>query len=336
MLLSVFDRSFLISSLFALLLLLAFPLLAGRAPVVTADGSSTVFPLTEAVAEEFQIAERSQIQVTVGVSGTGGGFKKFCRRETDLQNASRPILKAEIENCQKSGVTFYELPVAYDALVVVTNPQNSWVDYLTTQELKKMWAPEAKGVIKTWADIRPTWPKTPLKLYGPGSDSGTFDYFTEAIVGKAKSSRGDYTASEDDNTIVQGVTQDPGAIGYFGYAYYESNRNKLKLIPIKNGKEAITPSEKTVKNGQYQPLARPIFIYINAQAYQDKQAVKKFTHFYLQQAAQLAQEIKYIALSAPTYLELQKQVEKGATGTRFNGHSEVGLKIEDLIQRARQ
>lgn len=320
---------------YSITILLSWPISAGRAPVVSADGSSTVFPLTEAAAEEFQIAQRGQIQVTVGVSGTGGGFKKFCRRETDLQNASRPILKAEMDNCAKNGVQYFELPIAYDALVVVTNPKNTWVDYLTTQELKKIWAPEAKGVIKTWQDIRPSWPKTPLKLYGPGSDSGTFDYFTEAVVGKAKSSRGDYTASEDDNTIVQGVTQDLGALGYFGYAYYDSNRSKLKLVPIKHGKEAIIPSELTVKNGQYQPLSRPIFIYVSAEAYSSKEHVKKFAHFYIQQASQLALEVKYIPLSAPIYIEVQKIMEKSSLGTRFNGHSEVGLKIEDILHRAR-
>ncbi len=202
------------------------------AQVIKIDGSSTVFPITEAVAEEFQIQNRGKIRVTVGISGTGGGFKKFCRGETDISDASRPILTAEMEACRAAGIKYYELPIAYDALTVVVNPQNTWVTQFTIPELKKMWEPAAQGKIKTWNQINPKWPNEPLALFGPGSDSGTFDYFTEAVNGKAKSSRGDYTGSEDDNVLVQGVASNKGAIGYFGYAYYEPNAGKLKAVPI--------------------------------------------------------------------------------------------------------
>ncbi|HCE28931.1 MAG TPA: protein sphX, partial [Comamonadaceae bacterium] len=217
------------------------------AQVVKVDGSSTVYPVTEAVAEEFQKANKGT-KVTVGVSGTGGGFKKFCRNETDVANASRPISKSEMDACRAAGVEYYELPVAFDALTVVINPKNAWLKQATVAELKKMWEPAAQGKVMRWNQINPTWPDQPIKLFGAGSDSGTFDYFTEAIVGKSKSSRGDFTASEDDNVLVQGVAGDVNAIGYFGYAYYAENTNKLKALPIveKDGKPAVGPSEKTV------------------------------------------------------------------------------------------
>ena len=208
---------------------------ASKAQIIQIDGSSTVFPVTEAVAEEFQKSKKGKVKVTVGIAGTGGGFKKFCRAETDISNASRPILKSEIEDCKKSGVQFIELPVAYDALTVIINPKNDWVKSLTVADLKKMWEPGAQGKVTTWNQVRPEWPNSPLKLFGPGADSGTFDYFTEAIVGKAKSSRGDFTASEDDNVLVQGVANDRNALGYFGFAYYIENQAKLKAVAIETG-----------------------------------------------------------------------------------------------------
>lgn len=234
----------------------------GLAQVVKIDGSSTVYPITEGVAEDFQKTNKS-IKVTVGVSGTGGGFKKFCRGETDIQNASRPILKSEMEQCKAAGVEYFELPVAFDALTVVINPKNTWLKQATVAELKKMWEPAAQGKLMRWNQVNPAWPDQPMKLFGAGADSGTFDYFTEAIVGKAKSSRGDFTASEDDNVLVQGVAGDVNALGYFGYAYYVENTAKLKALPIieKDGKPAVLPSAATVLDGTYQPLARPIFIF---------------------------------------------------------------------------
>ncbi|MDB9376594.1 PstS family phosphate ABC transporter substrate-binding protein, partial [Nodularia sphaerocarpa] len=247
---------------------------------VQIDGSSTVFPVTEAVAEEFQKAQKGKVRVTVGVSGTGGGFKKFCRGETDISNASRPILQKEIDECKAAGIRYIELPVAYDALTVVVNPQNTWAKNLTVAELKKIWEPGAQGKINNWNQVRSGFPNAPMKLFGAGTNSGTFDYFTEAIVGKSKSSRGDFTASEDDNVLVQGVSSDKNALGYFGYAYYAENNKKLKAVSV-NG---VSPSEATVKNGTYNPLSRPIFIYVSSKAI-DKPEVKQFVDFYMKNAA---------------------------------------------------
>jgi phosphate transport system substrate-binding protein len=306
---------------------------AADAQVIKIDGSSTVFPITEAVAEEFQIQNRGKVRVTVGISGTGGGFKKFCRGETDISDASRPILAAEMETCRAAGIKYYELPIAYDALTVVVNPQNSWVNQLTIPELKKMWEPAAQGKVKSWKEINPKFPNEPLALFGPGSDSGTFDYFTEAVVGKAKSSRGDYTGSEDDNVLVQGVASNKGALGYFGYAYYEPNASKLKAVPIvgKSGK-AVGPSREGVVNGTYEPLSRPIFIYVAEKSAQ-KPEVKKFVEFYLSQSKALIEEVKYVPLPDQAYVMAQKHFADGKLGTGFGGVPEVGLKVEDLLAR---
>lgn len=302
--------------------------------MIKIDGSSTVYPITEAVAEEFQKAKKGAVKVTVGISGTGGGFKKFCRGETDISNASRPILAKEMEECKKANVQYIELPVAYDALTVVVNPANNWLKSITVAELKKIWEPAAQGQVKTWKQVNPEWPDVPLKLFGAGSDSGTFDYFTEATVGKAKSSRGDYTASEDDNVLVQGVSRDKGALGYFGFAYYIENQKKLKAVPIvaKTGSPAVLPSAVTVENGTYQPLSRPIFIYVNAKA-AEKGEVKEFVDFYLKQAAPLVKEVKYVPLPAKAYQIAAEHFAKRKVGTVFHGDAEVGLKIDDLLKR---
>ena len=301
--------------------------------LIKIDGSSTVYPITEAVAEEYQKA--TKVKVTVGISGTGGGFKKFCRGETDVQNASRPILKKEMDACKEAGVQYIELPVAYDGLTVVINKNNDFVKSLTVEELKKMWEPSAQGKIKSWKQINASYPDTPLKLFGAGSDSGTFDYFTEAIVGKAKSSRGDFTASEDDNVLVQGVNSDKGGLGYFGFAYYEENQDKLKAVPIiaKKGAPAVTPSFETVKDGTYQPLARPLFIYVNATAAAFKPEVKAFINFYLANAPTLVKEVKYIPLPANEYAAVDKHWKALKPGTGFDGTPEVGVKIEELLAR---
>jgi phosphate transport system substrate-binding protein len=320
--------------------ILALGLVAGlglssqaRAQIIQIDGSSTVFPVTEAVAEEFQKAKKGKVKVTVGIAGTGGGFKKFCRGETDISDASRPILKSEIEDCKKSNVQFIELPVAYDALTVIINPKNDWVKTISVADLKKMWEPAAQGKITTWNQIRPEWPNTPLKLFGPGADSGTFDYFTEAIVGKAKSSRGDFTASEDDNVLVQGVANDRNALGYFGFAYYIENQNKLKAVPIETAKGPVGPSPKTVEDGTYQPLSRPIFIYVSKKSLDSKPEVKEFVDFYLKNAAKLVKDVKYVALPPKAYAMGAEHVSKGKIGTVFGGTAEVGVKIEDLLKR---
>ena len=303
-----------------------------KAQVVQVDGSSTVFPITEAVAEEFQKAKKGKVKVTVGIAGTGGGFKKFCRGEIDVSDASRPILKQEMEACKASGIEFFELPIAYDALTVIVNPKNEWVTALTIPDLKKMWEPSAQGKVTNWNQVRSEWPNAPLKLFGPGADSGTFDYFTEAIVGKAKSSRGDFTASEDDNVLVQGVANDRNALGYFGFAYYVENQKKLKGVPIDGGKGPVAPSAKTVEDGTYQPLSRPIFIYVSKKA-MDKPEVKEFVEFYLKNAPTLVKQVKYVALPQSAYTINAEHLQKGKIGTVFGGEAQVGVKIEDLMKR---
>ncbi|MCK6405420.1 MAG: PstS family phosphate ABC transporter substrate-binding protein [Rhodocyclaceae bacterium] len=307
---------------------------AAQAQVIKIDGSSTVYPITEAVAEEFQKAKKNAIKVTVGISGTGGGFKKFCRGETDFSNASRPITAKEMEDCKAAGVEYIEMPVAFDALTVVINPKNTFLKEGKVDELKKMWEPAAQGQITKWNQINPAYPDAPLKLFGAGADSGTFEYFTEAIVGKAKSSRGDYTASEDDNVLVQGVSRDVNAVGYFGYAYYAENAGKLKALPIVNPKtgKAVEPSAANVENGSYQPLSRPIFVYVKAKSL-EKPEVKEFVEFYMKHGAKLTKEVKYVPLPAAAYTGNLEHVAKKKIGTVFGGKNEVGITIEDLMKR---
>ncbi len=327
---SFLPRSMLAASTFALFGAVCQPAVA---QVIKVDGSSTVYPITEAVAEEFQKFNRG-LKVTVGVSGTGGGFKRFCRNETDISDASRPITRSEMDACKAAGVEYFELPVAFDALTVVINPRNTWLKQATVAELKKLWEPAAQGKVMRWNQVNPTWPDQPVKLFGAGSESGTFDYFTEAIVGKSKSSRSDFTASEDDNVLVQGVAGDVNALGYFGYAYYAENRNKLKALPIveKDGKQAVLPSEGTVINGTYQPLARPIFIYVNAKSL-GKPEVKKFVDFYLVNAAKMSKEVKYVPLPADAYKTAAAHLTQGKKGTVFGGKNEVGITIAELLKR---
>jgi len=302
--------------------------------IVKIDGSSTVYPVTEAVAEEFQKAKKNQIKVTVGISGTGGGFKKFCRNEIDISGASRPILKKEMDDCKAAGVEYFELPVAFDALTVVIHPKNAFIKQLTVAEMKKMWEPAAQGKVTRWNQVNPAWPDQPMKLFGPGADSGTFDYFTEAVVGKSKSSRGDFTASEDDNVLVQGVARDVNALGFFGFAYYAENKDKLKSVSIveKDGKPAVPPSEATVLDGTYQPLARPIFIYVSAKS-MAKPEVKEFVEYYLAHGAKLSKEVKYVPLPDRIYKAGLDRLNKMQKGTVFAGHADVGVKIDDLFSR---
>lgn len=303
--------------------------------IVAIDGSSTVYPITEAVAEEYQKLKKGAVKVTVGISGTGGGFKKFCRGETDISNASRPILKQEMEACRQTGIEYIELPVAYDAITVVINPKNDWAEEMTVAELKKMWEPAAQGVVDNWKKVSERFPDRPLKLAGPGADSGTFDYFTEAVVGKSKSSRGDYMASEDDNVIVQFVSRDVGALGYFGLAYYMENKDKVKAVKIKKDENspAVAPSVETVNNGTYQPLSRPIFIYVNAKAAQEKPEVREFVEFYLQNAAKLSKEVGYVDLPAKAYEMALRNFKAMKKGTAFGGEPDVGVKVEELLER---
>ena len=304
-----------------------------HAQLVKVDGSSTVFPITEAVAEDFQRATKGKVRVTVGISGTGGGFKKFCRGETDVSNASRPILKKEMDDCKAAGVQYIELPVAYDALTVVIHPDNKWAQTITVADLKKMWEPAAQNKVKTWKQVNPAWPDQPIKLFGPGADSGTFDYFTEAVNGKAKASRGDFTASEDDNVLVQGVSRDVNALGYFGFAYYLENKDKLKAARVseKAGGPGVEPSFDAVINGSYTPLSRPIFIYVNVKSL-DRAEVREFVDFYMKNADTLVREVKYVPLPAKAYAYNVDHVGKKVVGTKFGGENKVGLTIEQLMQ----
>tara|TARA_B100001175_G_C19413618_1_gene592452 strand:+ start:180 stop:1145 length:966 start_codon:yes stop_codon:yes gene_type:complete len=273
------------------------------------NGSSTVFPITEAVAEEFQKLHR-KVRVTVGISGTGGGFKKFATGQTDINDASRPIKGKEKDKAEKNGIDYIELPVAYDGLSVVVNPKNEFLDYLTVTELRKIWQPGS--TVKNWNDVRPDWPNKPIKLYGPGADSGTFDYFTKKINGKSQASRSDYTASEDDNVLVMGVAGDTYSLGYFGYAYYKENQDKLKVVAIDGGDGPIKPSETTINDGTYKPLSRPIFIYVSNKAAK-RPVIKEFVSFYLKNATVLSKEVGYVPLPDTKYQQLLDQFEKWST-----------------------
>jgi phosphate transport system substrate-binding protein len=266
---------------------------------VKIDGSSTVYPITEAIAEEFR-AVAPGVKVTVGISGTGGGFKKFDRGEIDINDASRPIKDKEAEMCKANNIEYTSLKVAFDGLSVVVNPQNDWLTDITTAELKKLWEPDAEGKIMKWSDIRPEWPAEKINLYGPDAASGTYDYFTEAIIGESGKSRGDYTNSSDDNVLVQGVNSDKYALGFFGMAYYEENMDKLKLVGVDNGKGAVKPTFETVANGTYTPLSRPIFIYVSKEA-AARPEVKKFVEFYLDKAAGVAKDVGFVALPEADY-----------------------------------
>ena len=272
------------------------------------DGSSTVYPITEAVAEEFRTIQ-PDVRVTIGVSGTGGGFKKFGRGETDISDASRLIKDSEIELCAENNIHYHGITIAFDGMAVLVNPSNDWVDFLTVEELKKIWEPAAQGVIMKWNQIRPEWPDKEIRLFGPGIASGTFDYFTEVIVGKSGSSRGDFTASEDDNVLVQGIKGDLYALGFFGLAYYEENKESLKLIPIDNGNGPITPSFETVKDNSYAPLSRPMFIYVNSLAVERPEVVA-FIDFYLDKVGVLSSDIGYIPLPEDKYAEEKAKFKK--------------------------
>ncbi len=302
-----------------------------HAQSIKIDGSSTVGPISEAVAEEFGKETKGKVKVTVGISGTGGGMKKFVRGEIDVVNASRPIKQAEIDAAKAAGIDFIEIPVAFDALTVVINPSNTWAAKLTPAQLKKAWEESAQGKVTNWNQIDPSFPDQALKLYGPGTDSGTFEYFTEAINGKAKSSRGDYTASEDDNVLVQGVAGDKGGLGYFGLAYYLENKDKLKAVEIQNKEgQFVAPGIEATKDGSYNPLARPIFIYVNKASFA-RPEVKEFVNFYLDEAPQIVKDVKYVPLPDEGYAALKKRVEEGKSGTVFGGKEQIGMTLEQLV-----
>ena len=292
---------------------------------VSIDGSSTVFPISEAVAEEF-LAVQPRVRVTVGVSGTGGGFKKFLAGEIDINDASRPMKMKEVKQASASGIGFIELPIAYDGLSVVVNTKNDWVDHLTITELNKIWQPGSS--VTRWSDVRDGWPEIEIQLYGPGTDSGTFDYFTETINGKSGASRPDYTANEDDNALVRGISGDEGSLGYFGYAYYAANKDKLRVVAIDGGKGPVAPTEITINNGTYAPLSRPVFIYVRPDAL-DRKEVRAFVDFYIESAPMLATEVGYIPLPDSVYAGAKQRVESREIGTAY--HSEALSQSANLL-----
>lgn len=292
------------------------------------DGSSTVFPISEAIAEEFQ-KQYPNVRVAVGVAGTGGGFKKFALGEIDINNASRPIKLSETKAAQENKIGFIELPVAFDGLSVLVNPKNTWVDHLTVAELNQIWKPESP--IKKWSDLRPAWPNQPISLYGPGTDSGTFDYFTETINGKAQSCRSDFMASEDDNVLVQGISGDINSLGFFGYAYYIENKEKLKVVPIDNGKGPVSPTVATINNGDYAPLSRPIFIYVSDKAI-TRPEVQKFIEFYLNEAPKLVGDVGYVSLPQKIYSLGLDRLTRKITGSVFAAPNMTGKSLDELMK----
>jgi phosphate transport system substrate-binding protein len=305
------------------------------ATLIKVDGSSTVYPITEAVAEEFQKKNRA-VRITVGISGTGGGFKKFCSGEIDIADASRPIKPTEVKRCAEHRVEYIELPVAFDGLAVMVNPKNTWAASMTVAELKKLWEPAAQGKLTRWSQVRAGWPDKEIRLFGPGVDSGTYDYFTEAVIGQEHASRGDYTASEDDNVLVQGVASDPLALGFFGVSYYDSNKTRLRLVAIddenpKNGGGPILPSPETIKRSTYQPLSRPIFIYVAKNAL-DRPEIADLVKFYLTAGRDLVTEVGYIPLPDKVYELAVQRVENRTVGSVFGGKgSQVGVTLESVL-----
>ncbi|HWO11251.1 MAG TPA: PstS family phosphate ABC transporter substrate-binding protein [Polyangiaceae bacterium] len=307
---------------------------SSEAAVISIDGSSTVFPITEAVAEEFRV--HNPAKVTIGVSGTGGGFKKFCGGETAISGASRPIKPTEVQLCKDKGIEYVELPVAYDGIAVVVNGANDWANSMTVAELKALFRPEAQNEVKRWSQVRTGWPDQEIHLFGAGVDSGTYDYFTAAIVGTEHASRGDFTSSEDDNVLVQGVAMDKLALGFFGYAYYKENAAKLRVVGIDdekddNGKGPITPSPSSVIDGSYSPLSRPIFIYLSRAAL-ERSEVDTFARFYIEHAPTLVGEVGYISLPPRAYELALRRLSSRVVGSVFGGSgSRVGVSVEALL-----
>ena len=312
--------------------ILAFsPLAFGASPVVRIDGSSTVYPITEAMAQDFQRAKLHEVHVNIGVSGTSAGFAKFCRGETDISSASRPILKKEMEDCAKAGIRYYEMPIAYDALSVVVNPQNTFVTSLSISELRKLWEPGAQGRINTWKDLNPAWPADKIRLHAPGADSGSFEYFTEAVVGTTKSSRTDVATAEDHAVLVDRITADKDALGYVALDYYVENRQKLKAVAISDGKEAVLPTIDNIRNGSYQPLSRPVFLYVNEKSL-EKPAVKQFIDFSMKNAVNLVEEANYLPLPARAYSENLERIVAKKVGSVYGGENKSRMRPADSLQ----
>lgn len=305
-----------------------------ESPPVFVDGSSTVYPITERILEEFQATKTTQtVDIRNAFSGSTGGFRKFCNGETNISAASRPISQAEMKACDQAQVRYIELPIAFDAITIVVNKNNNWAKNITVQELKTMWQPQAEGKITRWQQVRDSWPDNPLNLFAPGEDSGTFDYFTEAIMGEADSSRRDFVFSEDDDALVKGVSQDPNALGYFGLAYYEENQDKISALAVDGGNGPVFPSLETVENGQYQPLSRPLFIYVNAKAAQENPLLEEFVKFYLEKAPELVTQVGYVPLPEEGYHLAKINFQRFKVGTVFDGKSQFDLTLGELLKK---
>ncbi|MBE9166402.1 PstS family phosphate ABC transporter substrate-binding protein [Pleurocapsales cyanobacterium LEGE 06147] len=302
-------------------------------PSIAIDGSSTVYPITQAIAQEFKATKDNRVDLKVNFSGTTSGFKKFCAGQTQINDASRPISTAEMAACKQAKIAYIELPITFDAIAVVVNPRNNWLDSITVDQLKKIWSPKAENQITRWNQINADWPDRPLNLFGPGEDSGTFDYFTEAVVGRAEASRTDYVRSEDDNILVQAIKQDPNALGYFGFAYYQARPNELKALAIDSGQGPVFPSRETVEAGEYQPLSRPLFIYVNSSAVQKNPALKEFVEFYLDRSPEIVSSVGYIPLSEEGYQLTNIHFHRGKVGTVFEGKSALNLTMGELLRK---
>jgi phosphate transport system substrate-binding protein len=301
------------------------------------DGSSTVFPITEAVLETYTTeatkASIKELKIEGDFSGTGGGFQKFCAGETDVNAASRPISTEEMKACSNNEIRYIELPIAFDAITIVVNPNNNWAETLTVEQLKTIWEPAAQDKIKQWNQVQATYPNRSLTLYGPDKLSGTYDYFTKAIVGETGASRQDYVSNEDDEVLVTGVSQDPNAIGYFGYGYYQQHQNKLKAVAIDSGNGGVIPSTETVENEEYKPLSRPLFLYVNAKRAQENPALEIFVEYYLDKAPELVAEVGYIPLPSEAYRLAKIHLQRFDVGTVFDGSPQIDLTISDLMRK---
>ncbi|MEM1251117.1 MAG: PstS family phosphate ABC transporter substrate-binding protein [Cyanobacteria bacterium P01_H01_bin.21] len=301
---------------------------------VSIDGSSTVYPITLEMAERFkQLKSPDDIEITVNFSGTGGGFDQFCQGATNLSNASRPITQAEMTECKANGVEYIELPVAFDALTVVVNGENTWAQDISLEELRTLWEPGAEGSITRWSQIRPGWPDENIVLYGPGEDSGTFDYFTEVVVGEDGASRNDYVSSEDDEELVQGVQDDPNALGYFGYAYFKEAEDTLAALSVDSGNGPVAPSGETIRSSEYQPLARPLFIYVSVDALDNNPTVGEFVEFYMANSRTVVDDVGYEPLPNEAYGIAMDHLINRKVGSVFDGKAQPDLTIEALLEK---